>query len=509
MPTWKSSTEAYDFVEKVFMAAARIVCDGGYERVLRPTGPRTCVREWVQVYEGRAWFRQQMQRHRLHPAVYDMMVKQHYQPTNWQQMLLEWPHKAITDPNRLAYTRDEKSAMHNGDSDIKAVVTTIGKYLTRHFPDAPDNIIRDLAAQYTYGGTTVITNNMGLMVRAVNRGPRSCMSSDFDLLCDDGQHRHPYAVYDPSLGWSMAVRTGDDGEVLGRCLVHDSDEGKGFVRSYKRERDEMSHSGADEAIEVYLKSLGYTKWSGWPVHVRLMRYPLRRSGFLMPYIDGNCQHVEEHGDDLFCINDYDGYEATNTSGIIDGHEHTCEDCGAGFDDGEGAWIGVGEDTHVCDQCLENDYTYAYSRRGNNYYIPNDDVIEADGEWYDINYLSDNSIVELDNGDYTHIDNAVYVDSQDVYYHVDDDDIVYAEDTRRYELLEDCWCCSESGNYYTNDEESVEIDGDLYHPDHAPEPEEEDDEVEVTAVTDVTIEPWQPPAVLPVPPTDDERFSLAA
>jgi len=221
MPTWKSSTEAYDFVEKVFLTAARIVADGGYEPVLRPTGPRSFVRDWVQVYEGREWFRQQMQRHRLHPAVYDMMVKQRYQPTNWQQLLLEWPHKAITDPNRLAYTRDEKSAMHNGDSDIKAVVTTIGKYLTRHFPDAPDNIIRDLAAQYTYGGTTVITNNMELMVRAVQRGPRSCMSHDFDILCDDKKTRHPYEVYDPSLGWGMAVRTGDEARywVVALCMT--------------------------------------------------------------------------------------------------------------------------------------------------------------------------------------------------------------------------------------------------------------------------------------------------
>jgi hypothetical protein len=468
----------------VFMRAARIVADGVHERI--------SYGNYRLVVPGRAWFEQQRTRHQLHPAVYDMLTTHMRRAEDWHQLLLEWPHKAITDPNRLAYTRNEQSAMHNGDSDAKAVVTTIGKYLTRHFPDAPSNLIRDIVAQYTYGGTTVITKEMDRMIHAVIHGPRSCMSPSFDILCDDKEERHPYAVYDPSLGWSMAVRTGDDGEVLGRCLVHDSDHGKGFVRSYKRERDEMAHSGADEAIEAYLKALGYTKWSGWPVHVRLMRYPLRRSGFLMPYIDGNCQHVEEHGDDLFCINDYDGWEATSTSGIVDGHEYTCEDCGAGFDDDEGAYTGVCEDNHVCQNCLDNDYTYAYSRRGCEYYIRNDDVICVNDDWYDINYLDDNNIVELHDGEYEHRDNTVFIESSDEYYHVDDDDIVYAEDTSRYELREDCWRCSESGNYYTNDEDSVEIDGDLYHPDHAPEvdeeeDEEEDDEVEVTAVTDVTIE----------------------
>ena len=459
MPTWKNTVEAHQFMDYIFLQAARIVGDGVHERV-SPGNYRL-------VLQPREWFNQQYRRHHLHKAVHDMMTEYRYRPHDWQQLLLEWPHKSITDPNRLAYTRDESSAMHNGDSDIKAVITTIGKYLTRHFPDAPSNLIRDVAAKYTYGGTTEITKDLDRMVRAVNNGPRSCMSCSFDIMCDDNTERHPYEVYDPSLGWGMAVRSEGD-EVLGRCLVHESDEGKGFVRSYKRERDERSHSGADEAIEAYLQSLGYAKWRGWPDHVRVMRYPLRRGGFLMPYIDGGNQHVDDAGVNTFRISEYDGWEACNTNGTINNHEHTCESCGAGFDDGEGGWTGIHEDYHVCPNCLDNDYTYAYSRRGNEYYIHNDDVTEIGGDYYDVNYLSDNNIVELHDGEYEHLDNAVYVESEDAYYHCDDDDICYAEDTGRYELRDDCWCCAESGNYYTDDEEYVEIDGDKYHPDNAPE-----------------------------------------
>jgi len=496
MPTWKNSREAHHFMDYIFMIAARIVADGVHERL--------GFGNYRQTYEGRSWFNQQRQRHPLHPAVFDIMTEHMYRAADWQQLLLEWPHKSITDPNRIAYTRDERSAMHNGDSDAKAVITTIGKYLTRHFPDAPSNLIRDVVAKYTYGGTIAITKDMGAMVRAVNDGPRSCMSSGFDIMCDDKEERHPYEVYDPDLGWGMAVRSEGD-EVLGRCLVHESEDGKGFVRSYKRERDERSHSGADEAIEAYLQSLGFAKWRGWPEHVRVMRYPLRRGGHLMPYIDGGNQHVDEDGDDVFCITNYDGVEATNTNGTLNCHEHTCDDCGAGFDDDDGAWTGIHEENHVCQNCLENDYTYAYSRRGNEYYIRNDDVIEVGGEWYHISYLSDNGIVELHDGEYEHQDNAVYVESEDAYYHCDDDYICYAEDSSRYELCENCWLCAGSGNWFTEDTDYVEVDGDKYHPDHAPEQEEEDEaEVEtaveaeptltVTAVVDVTI---------------DERFSLAA
>jgi len=459
MPTWKNLREAHEFMDYVFLKAARIVSEGVHKRI--GSG------NWVPVLENRPWFNQQRTRHELHKAVYEIMTEYKYRPHDWQQLLLEWPHKSITDPNRLAYTRDERSAMHGGDSDIKAQVTTIGKYLTRHFPDAPSNLIRDVAAKHTYGGSIAITKDMTEMVRAVSKGPRSCMSGSFDIECDDREDRHPYEVYDPSLGWGMAVRA-EGTDVLGRCLVHESEDGKGFVRSYKRERNEHSHSGADEAIEAYLQSLGYAKWRGWPDHVRVMRYPLRRGGYLMPYIDGGSQYVDDAGVNTFRISDYDGYEATNTNGTINNHEYTCDDCGAGFDDGDGGWTGVNEENHVCQNCLENDYTYAYSRRGNEYYIRNDDVVEVGGEWYHISYLSDNNIVELHDGEYADLDNAVYVESEDAYYHVDDDDICYAEDTGRYELREDCWCCSESGNYYTDDEESVEIDGDLYHPDHAPE-----------------------------------------
>jgi hypothetical protein len=452
-------------MDHVFMRAVRIVADGVYTY-------NHATREHIRTYAGRSWFTQQRMRHQLHPAVYDMMTEHMYRAQDWQQLLLEWPHKALTDPNRLAYTRDERSAMHGGDSDIKAQVTTIGKYLTRHFPDAPSNLIRDIAAKYTYGGTTEITKDLDRMVHAVMAGPRSCMSSDFDIECDDRERRHPYAVYDPSLGWGMAVRTDTDGMVLGRCLVHDSDEGKGFVRSYKRERDYSSSSGTDESIEAYLQSQGYAKWRGWPAGVHVMRYPLRRdSGFLMPYIDGNCQHVIEDGDDVFRISEYNGYEATNTSGMLNSHDHTCDDCGAGFHDGDGGWTGVHEDNHVCQSCLENEYTYAYSRRGNEYYIRSDDVIDVGGEWYDVNYLSDNSIVELHDGEYEHTDNAVYIESADAYYHNEDDDICYAEDTNQHELKDNCWQCTESGNWYTDDEDNVEIDGDLYHPDNAPETEE--------------------------------------
>ena len=501
--------EAQKFWSEWVNPLVRILSGDVYDRVNNPHGGYNYIRR----YAGRPWFIQQHDRHQLHPAVVKMLEL--YMPATWQRLILEWPHKSLTDPNRLAYTRDEKSAMYEGDSDKKALVTSIGKYLTRHWPDVPSDIIRDIVAEHTYGGTISITSDIKRMVQVVSGGPRSCMSSRFDIRCADGKMRHPYEVYDPSLGWSMAVRVEGD-EVLGRCLIWsdpDSSDTFGFVRSYKRERNECSHSGADEAIEAYLKSMGYTKWGGWPDETPLMQYETERGGYLMPYIDGGNQQVER-GDDgyLFVAENGGEFQADSTAGVINQHNCTCEDCGDGFDEDDGYWTGIHEDRHVCQSCCDENYTYAYSRRGNQYYINNDNVIEADGEWYDDRHLSDNSIIELHKGDYTHSDNAVYIESCDEYYEQDDDDICYAENTNRYELVDDCWQCTESGNWYTDDEDYVEVDGDKYHPDHAPEvdDDEDEDEDEDEAETAVEVEPTLVlTTTATVEVTLDERFSLAA
>ena len=136
-----------------------------------------------------------------------------------------------------------------------------------------------------------------------------------------------------------------------------------------------------------------------------------------------------------------------------------------------------EDNHVCQSCLDDNYTYVTGRRGNEYYVRNDDTVEVDGVYYDMEYLSDNNIVELANGDYAHIDNAVYIDSEDAYYDIDDSDIVYAEDTAQYEMKHDCWQCDATLKWYTDEIDYVEIDGNTYHPDDAPEVETQDDDTE--------------------------------
>ena len=436
------------------------------------------------VRQHRSWFLRETKNAHLHPAVYDMMDE--YRPDNWQQLLLEWPHKSETDPNRLAYTRDERA----GEAD-KQVITTIGKYLTRHFSHAPDHLVRDLVAKYTYGGNIAILTDTAGIVHAVMNGPNSCMSKDFELRCEDGTTRHPYAVYDPALGWGMAVRREGDA-ILGRALVFtspDDPDTKTFVRSYKRERDSSSHSGADEAIEIHLKGLGYEKGSRWPCGTPLRAYELRDGDYLMPYIDGGTQSVTEPDCDGLMHIDSDGdISASQTDGTAEiGGRCTCEDCGARMHEDNAHSVGYDSDRTVCDTCID-DYTHVTGRRGNDYYVPNCEAVEVGGNYYDSEYLSDNDIVQLHDGDYVRNDDAVYIESEGEYYPSESEDVCYDEYNGQYELYDNCvqlhdgdfcrkddaWKCAATGNMYDDSTAHVTIDGEMYHPDDAPEQDDEDD-----------------------------------
>jgi hypothetical protein len=82
-----------------------------------------------------------------------------------------------------------------------------------------------------------------------------------------------------------------------------------------------------------------------------------------------------------------------------------------------------------------------------------------------------------------MDDAVSVG--DEYYRANDDAIVCDHDGE-YQLINDCvelhdgewalendaWECAGSGNFYLYDDDApVEIDGNMYHEDYVPEPEE--------------------------------------
>jgi len=420
--------------------------DGGYEYT------RSC--------PSRPWHRREQDRYPMHPAITKAIKLA--RPDDWQRLLLEWPHVpiTITDKGRVAYTQSEAK----GERDLQTV-TSLGKYLRSHFTLLPDHAIRDLVASATASGMKFV-HTIAEMIFHLHRGPGSCMvwgGTDTD--------DHPYRTYDPKYGWHMCVHIeGED--TIGRALCYQSGDEKFYVRTYRKT---SGQSSSDEQMEQWLAEQGYTKRDGWGGCYLAYLDGVNGCNFLAPYLDGCDQKVDVKylsGDTVLLISDDGEYECCNTDGTYDDADTSeCGNCSDRVRDGDRYWVGRHEDTMVCEYCRDEHYRYVYGRNGNQYYVPNDDAVyvESHDESYHDAYLSDNGIIELENGEYEHEDNATQIDGE--WYHIEDDDIVCL-DNGDYALRDSAYQCTKSDKWFSiDDEPPVDVDGDLYHPDYAPEQSE--------------------------------------
>lgn len=453
------------------------------------------------VWKTRHWHRILQDRFRLHPAV--VAAFNMHDPEDWQQLLLEWPHVAETDVTRLAYTRDERA----GHED-RQTLTSLGKYLKQHWPNLADHHIRDFVAKYATAATFRIERTTEAIVKAVQDGPSSCMKFTDESELDD-LGAHPYEVYDPQYGWHVATRRMGH-QIVGRALLMQRDNmdsnPKYFVRTY-RHKDGENYSQPDDELVQWLRDQGYDHHNEWKGE-RLAYIDSGHSScdFIAPYIDGGAQEVDIERERMpdgtykqyLHITRNGEWQCSNQDGTAtEQNSCTCADCGERISEDEQRGTGVYEDHYVGECCID-EYTCVTGRRGSEYYVTNSEAVSVGGDYYDRDYLSDNNIVELHDGEYCSMDDAVSVG--DEWYRANDDAIV-CDHAGDYQLIDNCvqlhdgewaheedaWECAGSGNYYLSQDDSpVMIDDILYHEDYLPEPEE----VEPCPVRDVclTIDP---------------------
>ena len=425
--------------------------------------------------EARYWIIREFDKYPVHQVI-NAAIKL-ARPKDWHQLLLEHPHESQGDRSKVAYTQNEAK----GQKDIQTV-TSVGKYLTRHF-DLPDHTIRDLVSRYGSAARFQFVNTTAEMIYHLHRGPKSCMvwSEDHGIKCDDGVTRHPYEAYDPKYGWHMAVRIEGD-MTMGRalCMTSPDDGVKYFVRSYLRPSNESSYSQTDDGMDTWLREQGYTKEGYWREGEKLAYHPAR-DNFLAPYLDGGERCVAVNERERWLEIDCNGlWICENTGGYATSNEEDenyfdCACCDDRTNDDDGYWVERSEDVRVCESCFNHEYTYVYGRRGNQYHVHNDNAVYVDSqsEHYDEDYLADNEIVSLENGDYEHMEEAIEINGD--WYTIDDERICRFEDTDEYGLTEDGWQCVTSCNWYTDDcTDWVEIKGERYHKDNAPERIDEDE-----------------------------------
>ena len=314
-------------------------------------------------------------------------------PEDWHQLALEFPDKV----NAHIYYFGSAPALeryHIQRIDSRTH-TTFGRYLRRHWPGASDHAIRDLVAIYG-AGKVVIVNTMEEMLKAVQRGPYSCMQWDsgndatYQTSDDDNDEIdtdiHPYEVYDPALGWAMAILQ-KDSKIAGRALIHQPT--KTFVRSYGKDSD--GYAVSEPTIDAWLKAQGYAYPTEWPEGVRIRAIKSDwRSGYVGPYLDPGpqrqsdnakrCALVEEDGKLFFERNNTGEYVFDNTDGTLT-HDpvelKACAGCGAMRNRRTFIEALAAENTReVCGECFAaGSWRFVETGPDTCGYVPEDEVVE--------------------------------------------------------------------------------------------------------------------------------------
>lgn len=452
--------------------APRSAADLAYDhtkRMERLNSPRYIAASYAGVLANRPWHSREQCMGDIHDAVFKAwhIAK----PENIDQLMMEWPRNSKQGHHMIAYTRDE----NYGEADRQTAVS-VGKYLTRHFPTLASNTIRDIAALYCEAKIE-ITHDMGKMIEIIENGPGSCMSGAVNRFDSCGDH-HPYEAYTPQRGWHMAYIT-EGTRITGRALLNE----KTFVRTY-RGNDSTGYSSTDDRLNAWLQEQGYSKARDWRGFT-LAKIAVRNDcGFLAPFLDGDSKDVDAHRDHLEIVRSGEGeYLCNGTQGDAESQSaNTCEDCDSRISDDDSYHVYRHADRCVCESCYENNYTFVIGRNQEQYSVDNDNAIEVGGTSYDSEWLSDNGIVQLHDGDYAKDDEAVYLNGCGEYYLADSDDICYTV-AGEYELVCDCveladgnWClrddawqCEHSGDWYENDVDSVTTKGGKrIHEDYADE-----------------------------------------
>jgi len=456
------------------------------------------------------WHQLLQERHSLHPSV-ELMLK--YKPLDYVKLALEWPHVSASDPTRLAYTRN----VPDGENE-RQLVTSVGKYLARHWPHVEDHLRRDVQALFTPDKMCFV-HTLPEIIGGVEFGPRSCMASVAGYIGirwgEDAikQHkiwsqdptqeapdwsRHPYSAYDPQHGWHMALRKNGSGRIDGRALCLDFQQKKTFVRTYQRHRtDPAGWSETDFSLQAWLVAQGYSLEGYWPEGVMFTTRVDDDGSLRAPYMDGNERRVVRVPGGLFTklVHKKGEFVCEYTSGICSPSDHNSDDdddeddngdqlrcncCDDYFDPDDLSSVGRSGDDLVCDSCGDENYRWVHGLgslgRNCEYFLHENNTcfIKSNDCYIDEDHPPTWAVCLADGG-WEHEDEVVRVG--DEYYAAHDSNIVNLAEPdpntgSDYGLRRQCYLDEETATWWASKADFLE---------HNP-PDEDDDETEAETQT---------------------------
>lgn len=254
----------------------------------------------------------------------------------------------------VAFTMSEEKGEKGIQSPMKP-----GKYLTKFYPDMPENERRTWAEKHIQAFSdcaVIITQDADEIEQVYRNGPHSCMADG----CFESS-KHPTRVY--AEGDLALAYLGSLGSVTARCVVWP--EKKIWVGHYSNGKVYGDHSRLEPALE----KLGYRLGGREDFHGARIDAIEEGGGYVVPYLD-MC-HAVRYDNGYLIIDPCGDLEANNTHGLSSCGEY-CNNCDSTVS-GETYYVeNIGS---ICESCREYSYSCC---DGCHEIIHNDDIVHIEG-----------------------------------------------------------------------------------------------------------------------------------
>lgn len=320
-------------------------------------------------------------------------------------------HVSTEDINQIAYYPTLQH-MRQG----REVRTRLGRYLTKyqHIFKLTDSDIKNITEKHSANMRSRGGWSVDFIAHDDEQGWLNVYDSPDVSSCMKGMEAVRVYAHEKSELRLAYVKAGE--QYIARCIVRDDPDGEmtGYLRVYP---DPNGYAEGRYLLD-YLKNNGYANVTN--LDGVLLQYITEGGDTVCPYID-----YGSGGDQSVSVVYRDGKEyleagggdmsATNTNGYAEDDSSECDECGDRTDSDDLTYIEI-NGNNVCECCRDNNYTYAYGSRYQDYF-PEDECIRVGDEYYWLDTINNHDIYQCDHsGEYYHIDDLV--NTTDGLYHSD-------------------------------------------------------------------------------------------
>ena len=371
------------------------------------------------------------------------------------ELLEHFTHKSSEKPEMVAFTESAEKGEQDRQTRMRA-----GAYLQKYFSDELSET--EIAHWARVAARIDSSDAVALQIASTPEhikevyinGPESCMSCETEHYLS--RPIHPVEVYgDSDLAVAYIERKADfhKNSISARVMVWPDQKTYGRVyptpERYNGDCREAAKREHDALIKA-LESVGYSHGSFEGAKIRAVETRRDTDEFVMPYIDNH--YALERDGDFFTLSRHGTYGAQNTHGTISlSDRFTCDCCESHCDEDDlNSVIASYNNTESwCEHCVSN---RAYYCNGYDEYYSEDsyESVEVYGETYSLRFVERNFIgCER---------TAEWFSPEDIYQvNTSNGTESWCED----EKDSFSFFCNSTDQYYSDDFESVEIDGETY------------------------------------------------